>query len=45
MAIMAAMADHMPAFHQLLNTAQPGDIDHTDTRKSLDRSPPASSRA
>ena len=24
MAIMAAMADHMPAFHQLLNTAQPG---------------------
>ncbi len=27
MAIMAAMADHMPAFHQLLNTAQPGDID------------------
>lgn len=27
MAIMAAMADHMPAFHQLLNTAEPGDID------------------
>jgi hypothetical protein len=27
MAIMAAMADHMPAFHQLLNTAQPSDID------------------
>jgi hypothetical protein len=27
MAIMAAMAGHMPAFHQLLNTAQPGDID------------------
>lgn len=27
MAIMAAMADHMPAFHQLLNAAQPGDID------------------
>lgn len=27
MAIMAAMADHMPAFHQLLNTVQPGDID------------------
>jgi hypothetical protein len=27
MAIMAAMADHMAAFHQLLNTAQPGDID------------------
>src|SRR3954464_15150276 len=25
--IMAAMADHMPAFHQLLSTAQPGDID------------------
>jgi hypothetical protein len=32
MAIMAAMADHMPAFHQLLNTAQPGDIDQL-TRK------------
>ena len=27
MAIMAAMADHMPAFHQLLNAAQPADID------------------
>lgn len=27
LAIVAAMADHMPAFHQLLNTAQPGDID------------------
>lgn len=27
LAIMAAMADHMPAFHQLLNTVQPGDID------------------
>ena len=27
MAIMAAMADHMPAFHQLLNTVPPGDID------------------
>jgi len=27
MTIMAAMADHMPAFHQLLSTAQPGDID------------------
>ena len=32
MAIMAAMADHMPAFHQLLSTAQPGDIDQL-TRK------------
>lgn len=27
LAIVAAMADHMPAFHQLLNTVQPGDID------------------
>jgi len=27
MAIVAAMADRMPAFHQLLSTAQPGDID------------------
>ena len=27
MAIMAAMADHMPAFHQLLSTARPGDIE------------------
>jgi len=27
MAIMAAMADHMPAFHQLLSTAQPDDIE------------------
>jgi hypothetical protein len=27
MAIMVAMADHMPAFHQLLSAAQPGDID------------------
>ena len=27
MAIMAAMTDHMPAFHQLLSAAQPGDID------------------
>jgi hypothetical protein len=26
-AILAAMADHMPAFHQLLSTTQPGDID------------------
>jgi hypothetical protein len=26
-AILAAMADHMQAFHQLLSTAQPGDID------------------
>ena len=26
MAIMAAMADHMPAVHQLLGTAQPGDM-------------------
>jgi hypothetical protein len=26
-AILAAMAAHMPSFHQLLNTAQPGDID------------------
>ena len=32
MAIMAAMADHMPAFHQLLSSAQPGDIDQL-TRK------------
>ena len=32
MAIMAAMADHMPAFHQLLNTVQPGDMDQL-TRK------------
>src|SRR5271166_6560332 len=32
MAIMVAMADHMPAFHQLLSTAQPGDIDQL-TRK------------
>jgi hypothetical protein len=32
MAIMAAMTDHMPAFHQLLSTAQPGDIDQL-TRK------------
>jgi hypothetical protein len=32
MAIVAAMADHMPAFHQLLNAAQPGDIDRL-TRK------------
>jgi hypothetical protein len=24
---MAAMADHMPAFHQLLSTARPGDIE------------------
>src|SRR5208337_3086174 len=32
MAIMAAMADHMPAFHQLLSIAQPGDIDQL-TRK------------
>jgi len=31
-AIMAAMADHMPAFHQLLNTVQPGDLDQL-TRK------------
>ena len=27
MAIMAAMADHMPAFHQLLSTAQPADME------------------
>jgi hypothetical protein len=27
MAIMAAMADHMPAFHRLLSTARPGDIE------------------
>ena len=27
MAIMAAMADHMPAFHQQLSTARPGDIE------------------
>jgi hypothetical protein len=27
MTIMAAMADQMPAFHQLLSTAQPGDVD------------------
>ena len=27
MAIMGAMTNHMPAFHQLLSTAQPGDID------------------
>jgi len=27
MAIMVAMADHMPAFHRLLSAAQPGDID------------------
>jgi hypothetical protein len=27
MTIMAAMADHMPAFHQLLSTLQPGNID------------------
>jgi hypothetical protein len=26
-AILAAMADHMPAFHQLLSAAQPGDVD------------------
>jgi phosphoglycolate phosphatase-like HAD superfamily hydrolase len=32
MAIMAAMADHMPAFHQLLNTTQPDDFDQL-TRK------------
>lgn len=27
MTIMAAMADHMPAFHQLISTLQPGDIE------------------
>lgn len=27
MTIMAAMADHMPAFHRLLSTARPGDIE------------------
>ena len=32
MAIMAAMADHMPAFHQLLSTAQPADMEQL-TRK------------
>lgn len=32
MAIMAAMADHMPAVHQLLSTAQPGDMEQL-TRK------------
>jgi len=32
MAIMAAMADHMPAFHELLNAAQPADMDQL-TRK------------
>lgn len=32
MAIMAAMADHMPAFNQLLNAVQPGDLDQL-TRK------------
>ena len=28
MAIAAAMADHMPTFHQLLSTAQPADMDN-----------------
>jgi hypothetical protein len=32
MAIMAAMADHMPAFHQLMNIAEPHDLDQL-TRK------------
>ncbi len=32
MTVMAAMADHMPAFHQLLNTAQPADIDQLARR-------------
>jgi len=32
MAIMAAMADHMPALHELLNAAQPADMDQL-TRK------------
>ena len=32
MAIMAAMADHMPTFHQLLSTAQPDDMEQL-TRK------------
>ena len=27
MAVMAAMADHMPAFHELLSAAQPADMD------------------
>lgn len=27
LAIMGAMADHMPAFHQLLTTAEPDDLD------------------
>ena len=34
MAIMVAMADHMPAFEQLLSSAQPGDVDQL-TRKFL----------
>lgn len=32
MAIMVAMADHMPKFKQLLDTTQPGDMDEL-TRK------------
>ena len=32
MTIMAAMTDHMPAFHQLLSTAQAGEIDQLSRR-------------
>jgi hypothetical protein len=37
MTIMAAMADHMPAFHQLISTLQPGDIDQLSCRRPRPR--------